>query len=168
MNFGAVCCLLLFGELQNFGGLQKQQHNSSIDDVCRGRQAYNHVQGTAEGPAVSSSVLLVWIRPFYLLLLLLFVLYCLGALQPKDWSIKMNKKERRLALATALQSAAGDVIVTDDIAAAAADGKTKTLVSTLEKLGAPAGLLLELKLLCCCDRHTGPGREADLRSFLVI
>jgi large subunit ribosomal protein L4 len=26
--------------------------------------------------------------------------------QPKDWSIKMNKKERRLAMATALQSAA--------------------------------------------------------------
>lgn len=27
-------------------------------------------------------------------------------LQPKDWSISMNKKERRLAMATALQSAA--------------------------------------------------------------
>jgi large subunit ribosomal protein L4 len=37
-------------------------------------------------------------------------------LQPKDWSIKMNKKERRLALATALQSAAADVVVVDSIA----------------------------------------------------
>jgi ribosomal protein L4 len=40
-------------------------------------------------------------------------------LQPKDWSIDMNKKERRLALATALQSAAGDVVVVDDIKQAA-------------------------------------------------
>jgi large subunit ribosomal protein L4 len=39
-------------------------------------------------------------------------------LQPKDWSIKMNKKERRLALATALQSAAADVVVVDSIAGA--------------------------------------------------
>lgn len=31
----------------------------------------------------------------------------------------MNKKERRLALATALQSAAGDVVVVDDIKQAA-------------------------------------------------
>lgn len=31
-------------------------------------------------------------------------------LQPKDWSISMNKKERRLALATALQSAASSTI----------------------------------------------------------
>jgi hypothetical protein len=38
--------------------------------------------------------------------------------QPKDWSIKMNKKERRLALATALQSAAADVVVVDNIAEA--------------------------------------------------
>jgi ribosomal protein L4 len=42
-----------------------------------------------------------------------------SCLQPKDWSISMNKKERRLALATALQSAAGDVVVVDDIKQAA-------------------------------------------------
>jgi len=35
--------------------------------------------------------------------------------KPRDWSIKMNKKERRLAMATALQSAAGSMIVVDDI-----------------------------------------------------
>jgi hypothetical protein len=138
------------GELQNFGGLQQQQHNSSIGDVgwlsgissCtgHGRRPRCFILGAAGVD-----------QAFLLLLLLLFVLCCRCALQPKDWSIKMNKKERRLALATALQSAAGDVIVTDDIAAAAADGKTKTLVSTLEKLGAPAGMLLELKLLLCCS-----------------
>jgi large subunit ribosomal protein L4 len=35
--------------------------------------------------------------------------------KPKDWSIKMNKKERRLAMATALQSCAEDMIVVDDL-----------------------------------------------------
>ena len=30
-------------------------------------------------------------------------------MQPTDWTIKMNKKERRLAVATALQSAAGSI-----------------------------------------------------------
>ncbi|KAI8463072.1 MAG: plastid ribosomal protein L4 [Monoraphidium minutum] len=55
--------------------------------------------------------------------------------KPKDWSIKMNKKERRLALATALQSAAPDMLVVD---AVAADGKTKSLVAALEKVGAAA------------------------------
>jgi hypothetical protein len=34
------------------------------------------------------------------------VCLCVSVSQPKDWSIRMNKKERRLALATALQSAA--------------------------------------------------------------
>ncbi len=56
--------------------------------------------------------------------------------QPKDWSIKMNKKERRLALATALQSAAADTIVVDDLSNAVPDGKTKTLVSVLASVGA--------------------------------
>lgn len=50
----------------------------------------------------------------------------------------MNRKERRLALSTALQSAAADVVVVDDIASAASSGKTKDLVSALDKVGAPA------------------------------
>ena len=36
-------------------------------------------------------------------------------MQPTDWAIKMNKKERRLAVATALQSATGDIIVAENI-----------------------------------------------------
>lgn len=65
--------------------------------------------------------------------------------KPKDWSISMNKKERRLALATALQSAASDVVVVDDIKQAAADGKTKSLVSALAKVaGADRKVLLVL------------------------
>lgn len=48
----------------------------------------------------------------------------------------MNKKERRLALATALQSAAADMIVVDSLEGAAADRKTKSVVSMFEKVGA--------------------------------
>jgi large subunit ribosomal protein L4 len=54
----------------------------------------------------------------------------------------MNKKERRLALATALQSAAGDVVVVDDIKQAAADGKTKSLVSAVSKVSGGAKKVL--------------------------
>lgn len=55
--------------------------------------------------------------------------------KPKDWSIKMNKKERRLALATALQSAANDIIVVDDFKNTFTEKKTKAFVSALDKLG---------------------------------
>ena len=41
------------------------------------------------------------------------------AAQPTDWTIKMNKKEKRLAMATALQSAAGSITVVDDVQARA-------------------------------------------------
>lgn len=56
--------------------------------------------------------------------------------KPKDWTIKMNKQERRLALATALQSAAKDIIVVESLAGKIADRKTKSLVSVLTQLGA--------------------------------
>ena len=36
-------------------------------------------------------------------------------MQPKDWGIRMNKKERRLALATALQSATASTTVVQDL-----------------------------------------------------
>jgi large subunit ribosomal protein L4 len=54
--------------------------------------------------------------------------------KPKDWTIKMNKKERRLATATALASAASDAVVVDGLTLP--DAKTKTLVSRLAALGA--------------------------------
>ena len=45
--------------------------------------------------------------------------------KPKDWSIKMNKKERRLAMATAIQSAAPAMVVVDDLSAKLWSPKTK-------------------------------------------
>ena len=51
----------------------------------------------------------------------------------------MNKKERRLALATALQSAAkaGDITVTEDLSGQFEECKTKNLVASLMKMGVP-------------------------------
>jgi large subunit ribosomal protein L4 len=51
----------------------------------------------------------------------------------------MNKKERRLALATALQSAAADTLAVDALAPAVADGRTKSLVTALAGLGVAPG-----------------------------
>jgi len=55
--------------------------------------------------------------------------------KPRDWSISMNKKEKRLALSTALQSAAADMIVVDGFAEEFAEIKTKSLVEKLAALG---------------------------------
>jgi large subunit ribosomal protein L4 len=54
--------------------------------------------------------------------------------KPKDWSIDMNKKEKKLAMATALQSAASDMTVLDAIPSIEGR-KTKSLVSLLKNVG---------------------------------
>lgn len=55
--------------------------------------------------------------------------------KPRDWTIDMNKKERRLAMATALQSAAADMIVVEDFAESWDEIKTSTLVKKLASVG---------------------------------
>lgn len=55
--------------------------------------------------------------------------------KPRDWSIKMNKKERRLALATALQSASADILVVESLKEKVTDRKTKALLDVMAKLG---------------------------------
>ena len=59
--------------------------------------------------------------------------------KPKDWSIKMNKKERRLAMATAIQSAAAasSLIVVDSLAGVAP--KTKAMANALKSWGVAEG-----------------------------
>jgi len=59
--------------------------------------------------------------------------------KPKDWKIKMNKKERRLALATALQSASSDILVVESLAGQVQDKKTKSLLALLSKVGIDHG-----------------------------
>ncbi|WP_017721172.1 50S ribosomal protein L4 [Kamptonema formosum] len=55
--------------------------------------------------------------------------------KPRDYSIKMNRKERRLALRTALQSRAEDLIVVEEFASQFARPKTKELVAALGRWG---------------------------------
>jgi large subunit ribosomal protein L4 len=55
--------------------------------------------------------------------------------KPRDWTIKMNKKERRLAMGTALQSAADDMVVVDSFATLEEEPKTRALVKICKNIG---------------------------------
>lgn len=53
--------------------------------------------------------------------------------KPRDYSKKMNRKERRLALRTALQSRSADIVVVEEFAEQFESPKTKELVSALSR-----------------------------------
>ncbi len=55
--------------------------------------------------------------------------------QPKNYEIKMNRKERRLALRTALSSRAENLIVIEGFSDQLSQPKTKELVSALSRWG---------------------------------
>lgn len=55
--------------------------------------------------------------------------------KPKDYNIKMNKKERRLALRTAFMSRVEDLIVVENFAEQLSTPKTKEFVKGLIRLG---------------------------------
>ncbi len=59
--------------------------------------------------------------------------------KPRDYSVKMNRKERRLALRTAFVSRADDLLVVEDFAQNLDRPKTKTLVEALGRWGIEAG-----------------------------
>ncbi len=59
--------------------------------------------------------------------------------KPRDYSIKMNRKERRLALRTALVNRAADLFVVEDFSKNLAQPKTKELVAALTRWGIEAG-----------------------------
>ncbi|MEB3182640.1 MAG: 50S ribosomal protein L4 [Nostocaceae cyanobacterium] len=56
--------------------------------------------------------------------------------KPRDYELKMNRKERRLALRTALISRAEDLIVVQDFSDQLPRPKTKELVTAIARLGA--------------------------------
>ncbi|HEY9650316.1 MAG TPA: 50S ribosomal protein L4 [Coleofasciculaceae cyanobacterium] len=58
--------------------------------------------------------------------------------KPRDYNLKMNRKERRLALRTALQSRAEDLIVVEDFVEQLPRPKTKDLVGALSRWGIEA------------------------------
>ncbi|NEP11061.1 MAG: 50S ribosomal protein L4 [Symploca sp. SIO2C1] len=55
--------------------------------------------------------------------------------KPRDFKVKMNRKERRLALRTALQSRADDLIVVEDFAEQLPQPKTKELLGAIARWG---------------------------------
>ncbi|RMF62667.1 MAG: 50S ribosomal protein L4 [Cyanobacteria bacterium J069] len=55
--------------------------------------------------------------------------------KPRDYSVKMNRKERRLALRTALQSRAADLIVVQDFVEELPRPKTKELAQAIARWG---------------------------------
>ncbi|KAE8673682.1 50S ribosomal protein L4 [Hibiscus syriacus] len=55
--------------------------------------------------------------------------------KPRDWSIKINKKEKRLAISTALSSAAENTIVVEDFADKFEKPKTKDFIDALKRWG---------------------------------
>ncbi|NES22348.1 MAG: 50S ribosomal protein L4 [Symploca sp. SIO3E6] len=55
--------------------------------------------------------------------------------KPRDFQVKMNRKERRLALRTAFQSRANDLIVVEDFAEQMPQPKTKELLGAITRWG---------------------------------
>jgi large subunit ribosomal protein L4 len=55
--------------------------------------------------------------------------------KPREFDLKMNRKERRLALRTALQSRIDDLIVVEDLAGQLAKPKTKELIQAFTRWG---------------------------------
>lgn len=55
--------------------------------------------------------------------------------KPRDYSIKMNRKERRLALRTAFMSRTDDLLVVEDFSGAFSCPKTKEMVAALQRWG---------------------------------
>ena len=58
--------------------------------------------------------------------------------KPKDYNMKMNRKERRLALRTALMSRIEDIIVVADFTTNLAQPKTKEFVQAMTRWGVQA------------------------------
>jgi large subunit ribosomal protein L4 len=58
--------------------------------------------------------------------------------KPKDWTVDMNKKERRLAMGSALQSAASSMVVVSDLASQFSAPKTASMYKALASVGVTA------------------------------
>ncbi|GAB5370659.1 hypothetical protein AAMO2058_001512000 [Amorphochlora amoebiformis] len=55
--------------------------------------------------------------------------------KPRDFSVDMNQKERRIAMATAFQSASPDVVVVENLDGKFDSPKTKNMVEFLDRVG---------------------------------
>ncbi|MGC1307329.1 MAG: 50S ribosomal protein L4 [Phormidesmis sp.] len=55
--------------------------------------------------------------------------------KPRDYTTKMNRKERRLALRTAFQGCADSIVVVQDFASELSQPKTKDMIAALDRWG---------------------------------
>ncbi|XP_043720880.1 50S ribosomal protein L4, chloroplastic isoform X2 [Telopea speciosissima] len=55
--------------------------------------------------------------------------------KPRDWSVKINRKEKRLAISTALSSAAVNMIVVEDFSDKFDKPKTKEFIAAMKRWG---------------------------------
>lgn len=55
--------------------------------------------------------------------------------KPRDWSIKINRKEKRLAISTAMASAAINTIVVEDFVDRFEKPRTKEFIAALKRWG---------------------------------
>ena len=60
--------------------------------------------------------------------------------KPKDYNMKMNRKERRLALRTAFMSRIEDIQVVEEFAANLAQPKTKEFIAAMTRWGIETGI----------------------------
>ncbi len=67
--------------------------------------------------------------------------------KPRDFNVKMNRKERRLALRTALGSRSEDLIVVENFAEQLTQPKTKELVSALTRWGIEGNKKVKVTLI---------------------
>lgn len=70
--------------------------------------------------------------------------------KPRDYSVKMNRKERRLALRTALGSRSEDLLVVEPFTEQLTQPKTKELVQAMTRWGIESGV----KVLMILDEFT--------------
>ncbi len=72
--------------------------------------------------------------------------------KPRDFDIKMNRKERRLALRTAFFSRLEDIVVVEDFSTNLPKPKSKELFQALGRWGVPTDAKVPPKVLLIVDR----------------
>jgi large subunit ribosomal protein L4 len=85
--------------------------------------------------------------------------------KPRDFSVKMNRKERRLALRTAFQDRATDLIIVEDFADQLPRPKTQELTQALARWGVGKD---EKVLLIVADRNENVYLSARNVSYLKL
>ncbi len=85
--------------------------------------------------------------------------------KPRDYSTKMNRKERRLALRTAFQSRAAEMVVVEDFDTQLTQPKTKELIDALTRWGVPAG---QKTLLIVADVNESENIYRSARNIATV